>query len=206
MPPLFLAALPLISLFFVETASAACSRADVDHFLSRGFSHEQVVLLCGGRDGEPETALVQETTETERELRELLLRSVDAERVEVDSHALRWRSKLCASYAPDNLAGRPRERCGMVTQSVSREAIEIGDVRKKVLIFGDNGIEIGGPIQQQWDINTEGLSKADQNRLAENTGSELAATLLPLHSSADPEDVAQALRRWRDAREIPAKP
>lgn len=197
---------PLVLLLTAESAIAACSRADVDHFLNRGFTPEQVVLLCGGSADDSETPLVQESTETERELRDLLLRSVDAKRVDLDERELSWRQESCAEFAADNLAGRPRERCGEVVYRIAREELEIGEIRERVLIFGEHGVEIQGLIHCEWDMDLSGLSKADRRRLAENTPSETRSALLPLHPSATPEEISRALERWRDARDSTVKP
>ncbi len=188
-------------LCLTATASHAdCSRADVDHFLGRGFTPEQVVLLCGG-DGNNSGSeiVVEESTEAERDLRELLLRSVDARHVDVDANHLQWEGELCAEYAPPNLAGRPRERCGPVTIQATRNAVQVGEVRKQVLFFGEHGVELVGHIEQGWKIDPEGLSAADRRRLQENTPAVTDSALLPLHDRADPEEVAVALRRWIQA-------
>ncbi len=181
-------------------ADAGCSRADVDHFLGRGFTPEQVVLLCGGNINETDPeVVVAESTEAERDLRELLLRSVNARQVDVDAKHLQWQAEQCAEYAPPNLAGRPRERCGPVTVRVARDAVDVGEIRERVLFFGEHGVELVGRIEQQWQMNTDGLSKADQKRLEENTPGVAGSALLPLHDKVEPEAVAVALRRWIQA-------
>lgn len=158
------------------------------------------MLLCGGDTNKSGSEIVvEESTEAERDLRELLLRSVDAKHVDVDANHLKWQGELCAEYAPPDLAGRPRERCGPVTIQASRNAVQVGEVRKQVLFFGEHGVELVGHIEQDWKIETEGLSVADRRRLQENTPAVTDSALLPLHDRADPEEVAAALRRWVQA-------
>lgn len=196
----FLSIVGSVLFLTVNAASANCSRADVDHFLSRGFTPEQVVLLCGGESSETEPeVVVDESTEAERDLRELLLRSVNAKHVDLDANHLKWQDELCAEYAPPNLAGRPRERCGPVTIEAARNAVKVGEVRKQVLFFGEHGVELVGHIEQDWKIETEGLSAADRRRLKENSPAVTDSALLPLHDRADPDEIAVALRRWIQA-------
>lgn len=194
-----------LAMLLAPSANAGCSRADVDHFLGRGFTPEQVVLLCGGdvsansKDTDAK-AIVQESTEAERELRDLLLRSVDARRVDVDGKRLRWEGQLCAEYAPPNLAGRPRERCGPVTITAARDTTTVGEVRERVLIFGEHGVELRGRIEQAWQMDLQGLSAADRRRLQDNSPAITNSALLPLHDRVDPAEIAGALRRWIDAK------
>lgn len=188
-----------------QTAAAGCSRADVDHFLSRGFTPEQVVLLCGGKVGDDADstdagAIVQESTEAERDLRELLLRSVDARRIDLDATRMQWEGELCVEYAPPNLAGRPRERCGPVTFTAERDDIVVGEVRERVLFFGEHGVELRGRIAQTWEMDMQGLSSSDRRRLQENSPPVTDSAVLPLHDRVDPAEVAGALRRWIDAK------
>ena len=185
-----------VAVAFGTVANAACSRADVDHFLSRGFTQEQIVLLCGGSMKEADEPLVQEATEAERELRDLLLRAVDARRVDVGADHLEWQSEQCVEFAAPNLAGRPRERCGMVTRRVGRDQFTVGEIRRQVLFFGEHGVELKGVISQVWDIKTDGMMSADIRRLQENTPETTDSALLPLHGKADPDEIAGALQRW----------
>lgn len=188
-----------------NVASAACSRADVDHFLSRGFTPEQVVLLCGAADGDAypdgDGASMPRNTEradAERALRDVLLRGVDAERVDVDGSGLRWRTTACAEYGPPNLAGQPRERCGRLHVEVEREGLTVDGLRRQILFFGEHGIALRGRILQSWEVDMTDLMPADQARLRDNMQRAPETVLLPLHARTDPESIAQTLQRWID--------
>lgn len=185
---------------------AACSRADVDYFLSRNFTTEQVVALCGGEsvqgaDAPKDTPIViSEATEAERELRDLLLRTVDAQKVDVTAESVAWTDKRCVEYAAPNLAGRPRELCGPVRIKVARESLSTGQLHHRVLFFGDHGVELLGEVEQQWRLDQAGLSDTDRRRVAEATPSQVDSVLLPLHSSAEPKEVGSSLQRWAETR------
>lgn len=175
---------------------AGCTRADVDHFLSRGFSTDQVVLLCGGDIDAAQSPQPDASMEAEQALRELLLRSVDANNLEVNAELLRWEQKVCVEYAPANLAGRPREICGPVTRELRRGEFVTGEQHRQVLIFGDHGVELVGPIRQHWGIDGSDLIPADQKRLQQRMQVEARSVILPLYPRADPAEVAAALDRW----------
>ena len=178
--------------------SAGCTRADVDHFLSRGFSTDQVVLLCGGDMDAAQAPQPDTSMEAEQALRELLLRSVDANNLEVNSRLLRWEQDVCLEYAPPNLAGRPREICGPVTRELERGAFVTGEQLRQVLIFGEHGVELVGPVRQQWRIDGSRLIPADQQRLRERMQVESRSVILPLYPRADPAEIAAALDRWNE--------
>lgn len=188
--------LPLTLMFAGQAWGAGCTRADVDHFLSRGFSTDQVVLLCGGDMDAAATPQPDTSMEAEQALRELLLRSVDANHVEVNARLLRWEQDVCVEYAPPNLAGRPREICGLVTRELQRGDFVSGELHRQVLIFGEHGVELVGPVLQQWRIDGSRLVPADQQRLQERMQLEVRSVILPLYPRADPAEVAAALDRW----------
>lgn len=187
-------------LLMAPAAQAACSRADVDHFLARGFSQEQIVLLCGGDVRDTPTPVADEAVTAERALRDLLLRSVDAPYVDLSGPHLEWRDKVCLEYAQPNLAGRPRQRCGLVTRRLQAGSFAVEGFERQVLFFGNHGVVLAGQIQQRWDMPMDDLHPADQQRLREAMSEEAGSALLPLHASVEPAEVAAALERWSDSR------
>ncbi len=140
------------------TAGAAdCSRADIDHYLDRGFTPQQVLELCRSEKPAPES-------DPERPIDAGYWRDViDGHAIELGEDALRFSRELCVEYDRPNYAQRRKRACGKAHFSVGLDGLEVLESHKKLLYWGRNSIAVRSPrISRRYELNQQALSQRDQ--------------------------------------------
>jgi hypothetical protein len=152
---------------FPDLAVAACTRSDVDYYLEKGFTREQVVAICTGRSlpgggVEPipnRTPLVPALSEPSaqkpaEDLEDFLRSAIDGYDVQLTDKALHYTRKTCIEYGPYNQFGIKTEACPDVRYSIAREEMEVRKIKQAMLIFGNYEVIVTGRIDRRiLDLN-----------------------------------------------------
>jgi hypothetical protein len=197
------------AVMFPDLAVAACTRSDVDYYLEKGFTREQVVAICTGKSlpkGEVESSTnraplaptlseppVQKTAE---DLEDFLRSAIDCYDVQLTDKALHYTRKTCIEYGPYNQFGIKTEACPDVRYSIAREGMEVRKIKQAMLIFGNYEVIVTGHIDRRiLDLNRykPALRPAIQANL--EGGDE---TMIPIRDGIPRERLEAVLR------EIPA--
>lgn len=173
------------------TLAADCAREDIDHYLDRGFSPQQVVELC--RDGHSAATPEQVTQgmKMEQRLRKLLA----VQNLNLSRDSLSFQRELCVKYDRPNFAEQQKRACGRGHFVIPMKNMQIQDKRKKLLFWGQDEVIVAAQgLQRKYDLGQASLSERNQKQLerALPTGDELA---LPLRDGASADELVELLRQ-----------
>ncbi len=176
-----------LSLLSSPVFAADCTRADIDHFLDRGFTPDQVVALCASPAPAESPADVSE--------RAVITDALAAYDISLDREQLQYRRDQCFRYGRENLAQQRTQVCGTVVYRIALAGLEILDSRSKLLIWGRNSVAVSGDVQRDYQLDLAGLSQWEQAQLAKEL-EHGPQTELPVRDGQAADRVADALRDW----------
>lgn len=172
---------------------AACSRADVEFYLGKGFSHEQITAICSGaevptvmepevkageaeiRQSETEISETRRETasETARNDASFLAGAIDGNDVEVGMESLKYTTRDCFEYGEEDGNGFRKKACPEVRFSIDFEGMKIKRSGRKEFLYGPTVIVVKGRIERQILSGVEHLGKYDRkevHRVLERSG------------------------------------
>lgn len=173
-------------------ASAAdCSREDVDHYLDRGFTPQQVVALCRSEAASAEALPSAEQAGYWRDV-------IDAVEVQLEAGALYFRRDQCVKYDRPNFAEQRKKACGKVSYRIGLAGLQVEDSTHKLLFWGQNTLKVRSPqIERQFELGQAELPARDQRLLAEELESGDIATI-PLREGVAVDGVGRRLQDLAD--------
>lgn len=147
---------------------AACNRDDVNYYLSKGFSTEQITTLCGTASSshtnkEPATSSkITEQNATPVNNNELFLReAIKGRNVVLANNALAYTLKVCIKYGEEDLYGFAPKACPNVRFNINLKGLTVTEPVKK-LFFSPEEIEIKGTISRSVIDGLENYKAEDQ--------------------------------------------
>lgn len=158
-----------IFLFYASIAAAECSRNDVEYFLKKGFSKEQVVAICEAakpkqfgesdvqneRDYQAYSKELEARLRIERKLQKeeddvtLLKTAIAGEDIKVTSEWMDFKSPFCIAAGNNPDIGARERVCPLVLYRVYFKGLQVKDYERKYLIFGTREIEVEGTIKRK---------------------------------------------------------
>lgn len=164
--------------------AADCAREDIDHYLDRGFTPQQVLALC--RPGEPAAAPAEAESGTAISFLRDALAVYD---LRLDADSLRYSRELCVEYDEPNLAQQRKRACGVAHYRIGREGLEVVDSSRKLLFWGSDALTVTSPaIDRDYALGQEQLKTRDQRELAAEL-EQGPTTRLPVRSGVPLERV-----------------
>jgi len=172
---------------------AACSRSDVEFYLDKGFSHEQITAICSEteaqtvsepevksgeaeiRQSETEKSETRSETapETARNDASFLAGAIDGNDVEVGMESLKYTTRDCFKYGEEDNNGFRKKACPEVRFSIDFEGMKIKRSGRKEFLYGPRVIVVKGRIERQILSGVEHLGKYDRkevHRVLERSG------------------------------------
>jgi hypothetical protein len=192
---------------------AACSRSDVEFYLDKGFSHEQITAICSGTEaqtvtepevksgeaeirqsetGKPETRS-EAAAETARNDAAFLAEAIKGYDVEVGTESLKYTTKDCFEYGEEDNNGFRKRICPEVRSSIDFEGMQLKRSGRKEFLYGPRVIVVKGRIEHQILSGVEHLGKYDRKEVhrALNRGGEVA---IPIRKGIPLDEAVDALR------------
>ena len=184
-----LAVVLILSLFSTVSGAADCSREDIDHYLDRGFSPQQVLELC-----RPE--MPDETDQSAQARDASYWRDViHAREVRLSADTLSFVRDQCIAYDRPNFAQQRKKACGKVYYSIGLDGLEVLETSKKLLYWGQNSIAVSSPsIQRRYELNQSDLPERDQ-RILKRELPRGDSVDIPIHDGVALDVVASRLQR-----------
>jgi len=158
--------LPILVLTsYTSTAYSKCEREDINFYLDKGFSPEQITAICTDSPSQPadvsaitatekngtgdltEPVSNQDTLQKKNE--QLLKEAIKGRYVILDNHALQYTLKVCIEYGSEDLYGFAPSACPIIRYTITRKGLEIIKSQKKYIFFGANEIKIKGEISRE---------------------------------------------------------
>ena len=158
-----------VFLFYGPSAEAECSRNDVEYFLKKGFSREQVVAICevakpkqlgetseqSDEDYEAYDKKLESRLRIERKLQKeeddtlLLKAAIAGEDIKITSDWLDFKSPFCIA-AGNNPDVEARVRvCPQVLYRIYFKGLRVKEYERKYLVFGTREIEVEGTVKRK---------------------------------------------------------
>ena len=167
---------------------AACSRSDVEFYLDKGFSHEQITAICSGAEvptvmesevkaGEAGEAEVRQSeteisetrsetaSETARNDASFLAGAIEGNDVEVGMESLKYTTRDCFEYGEEDSNGFRKKACPEVRFSIDFEGMKIKRSGRKEFLYGPRVIVVKGRIERQILSGVEHLGKYDRKEV-----------------------------------------
>ncbi len=153
---------------------AQCSREDVDYYLSKGFSNDQIVVLCtaDSKNQKSDRLIDQKVTNKDSvffansEAEKILSMSVDAENIHLSDTDFHFTQQQCLEFGRPNPNGIRKKFCPVFNYSVSRSDIELIDIEKPYLFSKKKVMLIGGTIKIE--LKSEDEQKQLKKQLIEH--------------------------------------
>ncbi len=205
--------LPLAVWLLCTQAQAACSKSDVEYYLDKGFSREQVARLCGGGsssrrdDGKRYEAY---DDPSERSVREAEKRRAQQEEtffiknaiagwdVVLTPRKLEYTRKFCLSAGKTpEVEGRTRV-CPDVRYRIYFKGLDVGRYERKYFFLGRREIEIKGAVRRKM-LHDLGEYPSDLKReliAAYKNTTRKGATFIPIRRDVPIVRVTEVLRKY----------
>lgn len=207
------AALVLVASLAGTQAQAACSRSDVDYYLDKGFTREQVTALCGegessprrGEDrydafDDPVERRSREAEERRRADEEIFFikSALAAKDIELTPRKLEYTRRFCISAGKTpEVEGRTRV-CPDVRYRVYFQGLEVGDYERKYYFLGRREIEVTGKVQRKMlhDLQEYPSDIRRQLLAAYKHSTRKGATFIPVRRDVPIHRVTEILRGY----------
>lgn len=176
---LVLRALPVALLGMASPLFAAdCEREDIDHYLDRGFTPQQVLELCrGGAASAPTMAQAQTHGEHLRFFRD----AVDGFDLKLSDEAMSFSRELCVKYDRPNYAQQRKNACGVAHYRIGLEGMKVLEASRKVVFWGSNDVIVSSPLlEKDYQLGQGELSQRDQDKLAEELAKDADVAVIPV--------------------------
>ncbi|MDH5472812.1 MAG: hypothetical protein OEY61_08140 [Gammaproteobacteria bacterium] len=169
-----LTALTLTTLCAISlNSNAACSRDDVEFYLTKGFTPTQITSLCEttslpqpkspvtGKDSTVQTrdAAVKTPATTTNDTELFLREAIKGRHVLLNHDILSYTLKVCIKYGAEDLYGFAPKACPNVRFTISLDNLTVKEPEKK-LFFAPDGITVSGRITREI---IDGLDQHDTN-------------------------------------------
>ncbi len=187
---------------------AGCSRDDIDYYLSRGFSHDQVVRLCGTQPAPSQKTLTDQTPAPAKtanqppDSQDLLVEQtylqavMDAEAVKLGPDTVAIIQERCFPYGEENAIGFREEACGRMVTTIDRQGMEITRVVDPVFLLRDGILRIRARITRQMAFRKK-IRAADKKAFFQDYPKQSDTLDIPLKKGNKPSEVAEHLKKLR---------
>lgn len=175
-----LRALPVVVLGMASPCFAAdCERDDIDHYLDRGFTPQQVLELCRGQGAASSPSMEQAHARTEH-LR-FFRDAVDGHDLSLGEDVLAFSRELCVKYDRPNYAEQRKSACGVAHYRIGLDGLKVEQANRKVVFWGNNEVRVSSPaLEKVYELGQAELSERDQRKLAEELDKEAGVVVIPV--------------------------
>ena len=204
-------ALSAVSILSVFSSSAAlansCSKSDIDYYLQRGFTNDQVVQLCAGpaqntsqqqTQGYQATAVQPQQRNLIREDESYLSAALDANGVSLSNQSLTLLPRECIKHGPTSGQASVdliETICVNTKLKINFAGMKIGKVSKSLLFVRDAGVILKGNIQRELTGLSQ-LRRQDREAVIEKLSKTPKEVNIKIRRGIDPTAVAQRLSKY----------
>jgi len=140
---------------FSYNAYSACSRDDVEFYLNKGFSTDQVTKLCDTSPAPQYNKVNIEATSTNShtvvtsDSEAFLREAIKGRNILFTNDSLNYTLKICIHYGEEDNYGFAPKACPNVRFKVALKNLEVKEPGKKYLFFNPDEIEVIGTITRE---------------------------------------------------------
>lgn len=155
-------------------AEAACSREDVEFYLSSGFTTSQITTICGETGAENNKTLPSRPAEPPSQQQALansdelfLMEAIKARNVLLTGDGLSYTLEVCIKYGEEDLYSFAPTACPIVRFKIAFTGLEVKQP-KSMFFFKPDKIEVKGTIQREVLEGLEKYSPEKQRLILKN--------------------------------------
>ncbi len=176
----------ILFLVWSQASFSACSKEDVQFYLDKGFSQEQITQLCAESGGAsvPDYQPYQQkviiysseeapgikdgfTLEERKAIKDIKL-GADVVGLTVDQNYLRYTSKICVAMQEGKDYDQRFKTCPDVDFEIAREGLNVKASGKKFGLFGQLAVEVAGNIKRTPKVDFEDYPVRFRQQLKRN--------------------------------------
>lgn len=172
---------------------AACAREDIDHYLDKGFTPEQVTSMCTT----PSINNINKASDeisSDNKHEQFLKEAIKGRNVLLNDDSLQYTLKVCIEYGDEDMYGFAPKACPKVRFTIARKGLEVIKLQKKYIFFGADEIKVKSTIRREivgdLDKNT-----AEEQQLIQQLLESGDHTFIPIRDDISLDSVEQALLR-----------
>ena len=210
-------------LFYSHSSYSKCTKEDVDFYLEKGFTQEQITQLCSAAspegDSVPEYQPYQQKviiyssegapgikdglTLEERRATNALRGGIDGRSIEVTTEDVNYIRPVCVKWKSSPNVQERIEKCIDVAFSLSRDNLKVNYSGVKLLLIGQQQLEVSSAAIKRKFVTSDpwkGLPP-DKKHLIKRKYETLEkgnTTTIPLRKTADPGQMVNAIRTLAD--------
>jgi hypothetical protein len=182
----------------------SCSKADVDFYLQRGFTNDQVVRLCTSSGvAAPNTqyqqqyiAPVDPKTQALREDQIFLSTALDVKSVQLTPSKMTYSGEECAVYSPHpNNRDMDESICVNSRVVVKFAGASIKKVSKGFFLVKDPELVINGNIKREY-LNLNEIRRQDRAPIQRLLPSTANTASIKVRSGIDPKKIADVISKY----------
>ena len=212
----------LVLITCADLAYAACSRSDVEYYLSKGFTPDQVTAICTSSSApalkeipdeqatpattspasEPVVDVPQEKSisherstdhKTTQDNEQFLKIAIKGRDIQLTRDTLRYTRKMCIQIGEEDLYGFAPKACPDVKFVIALEGLEVLKTGKKYLLYGSGEAWVRGSIQREIIGQLADQKPRDRKLILEKM-EKGDQTVIPIREDISLERVEAALR------------
>ena len=202
--------------FFVSTNLMAnsCSKSDVDYYLQKGFTNDQVVMLCSATTTAAKPAPVARRNIPEQnpnyptsapasnysnnrlgEDQVFLSTALNATNVKLTPQAFTYDTKECVEYGYKNNPDLANEACVQSRISINTAGLKILKVSRGLFLIKDANLLVQGNIQREY-LNFNSVRRQERSAIKSLLPTRPSRINIPVKRGIDPRQVADKLRSY----------
>ena len=191
----------LFFMMFSNHVSAGCSRDDVEFYLAKGFSNDQITALCSAPSDAGNEVLSPQSENTKQgtaavaadEDALFLNRAIRAKKIELSGESLQYTQKVCIEYGEEDLFGFNPKACPDVTFIISLKDLKVLDTGKKYGFYGTPEVRVKSTIKREIIGNLEDQKPEDRELIMQRF-EKGDKTAIPIREDFSLEQVKQVLQ------------
>lgn len=153
----FISSACLIFTMASSQAYAACSRDDVEFYLDKGFTNDQITTLCSvSSDSENDQANATKQNNEENsdaaaiDDKELFLKTaIKAKNIYLQDDSLHYTQEVCVEYGEEDMFGFTPKVCPQVKFVIALKGLEVIDTGKQHYFYGTEEIRVRSAVKRE---------------------------------------------------------
>ncbi|MDC1287566.1 hypothetical protein N8198_06750 [Gammaproteobacteria bacterium] len=199
-----------IALLFltVTNAYAACTRDDIDYYLSKGFTQEQIAAICteateaaapsttASPEAEADIAVVPPTGGSNEDAERYLREAINGDDVRVEGGFLHYTARICIPYGRfnDNKEPLTKETCEQVRYKVTLRGMEAKREWLSENLLRPRQVFLQGQIEREIVSDLDGFNSVERRQIIENLQTEVKA-VVPIKENMSHKRLIESLNK-----------
>jgi len=188
---------------FSSQVSAVCSRDDVNFYLDKGFSTDQIAAMCSEPSTPASDAQQPESQNNEQDPASaakddnalFLQRAIKAQKINLSSDSLSYtQEKMCMEYGEEDLFGFTPKVCPDVTFTIALKGLVVLDTGKKYGFYGTPEVRVKSSVIKRVIIGELKNKKPEERELILEKFEKGFETAIPIRDDFSLDQVKQVLQ------------